>query len=773
MTTAAAPRAAAACRISHARDPLVDVLRSVALVRVILWHAFAAAWLSWVFPAMPVMFFLAGSLLASGVSRSSGWGDSLRLLARRARRVLVPFWVYAVGLLASLVVTYRATGRDVLATLMNDGRWHALLSWVLPLHGTGSPDVQQDWLTGHLWYLTDYLWLLLLLPLALFLARRIGIVVGLALLGLVLLEAAPVLGLPQLTGTVRIATGDLLCYGMFAVLGMAWAVRRPAATTRRGPVISRAAGGLAAIALAVALSQVVSLPRGSLNESYLLLALAALGWLLLISAAEQPLRRLVGIPRVTNVSRGISARALTLYLWHPAAIVLARNVAPEGWCAGPVILLLTVVFLVLAVLTFGWVEDVAARRPAQWWPGREVTGLPRTRLVRGTCQAGVVLTMAAVSGLTLVAVALAGVFSGESNQAADGIPRPSDRSALSDSAFAAAVQEEVNPRPGVVQALPGDQLQVILEQWTAAQPEISDAVVGIAAGSLTWSGRAAPRLGEQTSAEAEVGIASMTKTFTAVLAVQLAAEGALDLDAPMPDLPAVVAIPDGMTVTPRQLLQHSTGLIQYTSAPGYDPSRVYTAAELVSLSTQAPLEHPPDEGVTYSNSNYLWLGLLLESASGVDYGTLLKDRIIDPLGLRAVHLITDEVPGWVGFSSGGITATPADTAQFFDALINRGQLLPTETLQEMTDFNHLNVGLGIWPWCPCGETPEGSKWATGLGHFLADGAAVAFPEDQVAVYLRLGGPDDAPVAGDRMTEMKEQLMAVIRETVSDNQASSP
>lgn len=67
-----------------ARDPLVDALRSVALARVVLWHAFAAPWLSWIFPAMPVMFFLAGAVLAGSVSGARSDGG-IRMLGQIGR----------------------------------------------------------------------------------------------------------------------------------------------------------------------------------------------------------------------------------------------------------------------------------------------------------------------------------------------------------------------------------------------------------------------------------------------------------------------------------------------------------------------------------------------------------------------------------------------------------------------------------------------------------------------------------------------------------------
>lgn len=735
-----------------ARDPLVDALRSVALARVVLWHAFATPWLSWVFPAMPVMFFLAGAVLVGSVTKVRAT-DRTRTTGRRLVRILLPFWVYSAAVVAMTTLRPSVFGAD-------DGSWLPLVVPLPEANGTA-----RDWLTGHLWYLTDYLVLLVVLPMAVLLARRIGLVVGGALAGLAALELAPLAGLPSLVGPARMAVGDLLCYGLFAVLGMAWATRRPAATTGRAAVGRRGAGGVALIAATVVASAFVPLPRGSLNESYLLLAVAALGWLLLIGAAERPLRRLAGASRVASMTRAVSARALTIYLWHPAAILVALAVVADGPLAGPTVLLVTVLLTATAVAAVGWVEDAAARRPARWWPGRPRQSPPRADRTGAGPRAipvRVGLLTAALAGVTLIVGAVGTVTADRFDATVSTLPPPSDRTALADTAFAAAARE-LRERPASTE-LRGDDLQVALDGWIATQPEINDAVVSVAAGPQVWSGSAARPDGEPRAAESSVGIASITKTFTASLAIQLAEEGLLDLDAPVSDLPEVMSLPDGGTITPRQLLQHSSGLIQYTDAPGYDPGRVYTAGELVSLSTQAPLAHPIDAGVTYSNSNYLWLGLILESVTASTYGNLLADRISGPLGLSTVELAADGRTGWVGAASGGVSATPADVARFFDALLNRNELLSDEGRQRMTDLSRLNGGLGIWPLCPCGETEGGGKWATGLGHFNGDGAAFAFPDDQLAVYLRIGGPGDPPIASERMVQMREELIELIRTT---------
>lgn len=89
--------------------------------------------------------------------------------------------------------------------------------------------------------------------------------------------------------------------------------------------------------------------------------------------------------------------------------------------------------------------------------------------------------------------------------------------------------------------------------------------------------------------------------------VQLAAEGRIDLDAPLQP-PAGVTAPE-LPITARMLLQHASGLENYPDVPGYRRDRHYTPAEAVSLSTRRRCASSPARR-WYSNANFLWLGLL-------------------------------------------------------------------------------------------------------------------------------------------------------------------
>ncbi len=766
---ATAPAPARTAR-GAARDPSLDVLRSVALVRVLLWHALAWAWLSWVFPAMPVMFFLAGSLLTAGTARRPWWRTALR----RARRLLVPFWAFGAVVLATTALTaWRSGGAPAVGEALPDGV--RLLGWLVPLAPPEGAEGQQGWLTSHLWYVSDYLWLLVLAPLVLRAARRPAAVLAVALTGLAVLELGPLVGLPTPEGALRTALGDLLCYGGFAVLGAAWARRGGAAGEPRTPRGRAAAAvlGVAALAAAAALTRLVPLDRGSLNSSWLLLALAALGWLALLAAVAGPLRRSSARPRVAGAARAVTARAVTVYLWHPAAIVLARTgvdaLAPAAApvVAVPAVLLLSVAGTAAAVLCAGWLEDVAAGRPPRWWP---TAARPLRRRDAPVVAGGVPL--AAVAACAALAVA----FTGGPSPSLLAIPGPSDRSALTRSAFGRVDDpaEVLAVRAEPLAELPAEDLQRSLDDWVAATDGIDAASVGVASGAaawdVVWEGTSSAALGEGLVAGLPVRAASLTKSVTAALLLQEAATGTVDLDAPVPDVPGVAPPADpahAAAITPRLLLQHASGLADYAGAPGHDPAQLYGPAELASLATSRPLLFAPGTDVAYSNAGYLWLGQLLEHVTGRPYADLVAERIAEPLGLATLHVDDTPLPGWVGSSSGGVVASPGDLARWQGALLASDLVLDADGRRQLTDLAERGVGLGTWPFCPCGTDGDGRRWAAAWGQTIAAGGAFTRPAERVAVMVHLQ-PE-----GERALEVAPSLGGVLMDALPGLEAPGP
>ncbi|WP_424889361.1 serine hydrolase domain-containing protein [Streptomyces sp. XH2] len=286
-----------------------------------------------------------------------------------------------------------------------------------------------------------------------------------------------------------------------------------------------------------------------------------------------------------------------------------------------------------------------------------------------------------------------------------------------------------------------------------------------------WS--AARGLADLTSrrpmrAEDRFRIGSVSKTFTATVVVQLAAEGRIGLDAPVERyLPGLLrgAGHDGRTVTVRQLLQHTSGLPDHvesvTGLPvGAWRYRHFEPRELIATALAMPR---PDKPWHYSTTNALVAGLVVEKVTGRGVEEEVTRRIIRPLGLRDTYWPGDATrirgphsrsyftgpgaPGgapprtdgteWnmtFGGAGGALVSTPSDLNRFLGAL-SGGELLPARFVAEMrrtvpADPERLwpgaRYGLGLiasplecggWWWGHAGTVPGGHRAlvATGPG----------------------------------------------------------
>ena len=229
-------------------------------------------------------------------------------------------------------------------------------------------------------------------------------------------------------------------------------------------------------------------------------------------------------------------------------------------------------------------------------------------------------------------------------------------------------------------------------------------------------------------------IASVTKAFVSVLVLQLEAEGKLDIDYPVDKyLPAVV--PNGKVITLRELMNHTSGLFNYTDDSAFvnDPftsfSRTWTPSELLAVAFAHPPNFAPGTNWSYSNTNYIVLGLVVEALTGKPIGQVLQERIFTPLGLTStsfpltIQLAPDLVHGYVkvegtpliditpglnptwGWAAGAIVSNPGDVATFYRALFTR-KLLPATQLAEMesTTTTSGTYALGIVSSSPsCGR----------------------------------------------------------------------
>ncbi len=163
-------------------------------------------------------------------------------------------------------------------------------------------------------------------------------------------------------------------------------------------------------------------------------------------------------------------------------------------------------------------------------------------------------------------------------------------------------------------------------------------------------------------------LASISKTFTAAVVLQLVEEGKLSLDQPV--APLLPAFGLDRRITVRMLLDHTSGLPDFFLGKGIDaalraaPAATWTAARAWSY---VPKPHAvPGRSWIYSNTNYMLLGQLVEVVTGDPLAREIRARLLDPLGLGTAWYQAVEAPleaGTLAYSlfakpGGGFRAVP-------------------------------------------------------------------------------------------------------------------
>ena len=711
-TTEGVPRS----RASVSRDSFLDVLRAIALTRVIIWHTFGLAFLSWIVATMPIMFFVAGTLLY----RSLDGRNATSVLKKRLRRLLVPFWFFGATVLGALSLLHIARPSE--ATRLEVGQ---LFAWVVPLVNPTASEWEAGWASAPLWYLRCYLWILLLSPLLLRGWRRWGYgLLGPAAVIVVATQAAADRITPGANDPIWIL-GDLGLYSMFVLLGFANAEGRLSDLSRRD-LVEWALIGASGAAVAW---QVFPSPDGVANHSYPTLAWLGIAWLAAIALLRPWLSRADEVPGIGPVVRWMTSRAMSIYLWHSPVIVLSYVLTRSiGIDPSPLVLLALVGagVVVMSVAT-GWIEDLAGGRPAELWPGRPLftsspaTGSgPRTTTIRTTLVGFVAATI--LLGLIARPTVLDQDAKGSpSVDAASGLGLPPAPSGRPDPT--AAVPPAAPESLPMASSTNDEALAALVDQWRTEH-----GVAGVRVGLSLASGERRTVLsganedGSAIAIDDIVPVTSITKTMTAALIVQLRDEGLLELDDTIPGLVANPDFAHSGVITYRQLLDHSSGLAPYQEAIGYDPSVPLDPVSAINLAGSTPLQWEPGTVGGYSNSGFLTLGRLIEQLTGESYDQAIERRILGPVGLTSTELETIPVAGWVGDSAGGIVSNVGDLLTWGDALYRAGSVVSPASLAEMTRIDpELASGLGTFPVCPCVEE-GGALQATSIGH---NGGSVA------------------------------------------------
>ena len=290
-----------------------------------------------------------------------------------------------------------------------------------------------------------------------------------------------------------------------------------------------------------------------------------------------------------------------------------------------------------------------------------------------------------------------------------------------------AASPQPEPLPGEW-TIPSDDTIADMLQARIAERDGAGYVVGVVEGDSARAIMVGNGFDENTIFE----IGSITKVFTSLILAQMVLDGTVSLDDP-----AANFLPDGATVptradqqiTLRHLSQHNSGLPRLPAnlapADAADPYADYTEADMLAF--LASYELPRDIGsqFEYSNLGVGLLGFALARAEGTDFETLLRNRILDPLGMDDTGItLTDEQQGrfatghdgymrltsaWdlsVLAGAGGMRSTLADMTTFANAALDSASPIAEAmqlTLAEARDVGGATMGLG---WI-VGKTPSG------------------------------------------------------------------
>jgi CubicO group peptidase (beta-lactamase class C family) len=132
-------------------------------------------------------------------------------------------------------------------------------------------------------------------------------------------------------------------------------------------------------------------------------------------------------------------------------------------------------------------------------------------------------------------------------------------------------------------------------------------------------------------------LGSITKQFTSMLIIQLVEQGKIKPDGKLSDYLPDYRKDTGERVTIHHLLTHTSGIPSYTGLPRFfqDVSRTtYPVDEFVKKYCSGDLQFEPGSKFAYNNSGYFLLGAIIEKLTGKTYEQVLKERILDPVGMK-------------------------------------------------------------------------------------------------------------------------------------------
>lgn len=222
------------------------------------------------------------------------------------------------------------------------------------------------------------------------------------------------------------------------------------------------------------------------------------------------------------------------------------------------------------------------------------------------------------------------------------------------------------------------------------------------------------------TADSAFRLASVSKQFTAMSVMVLAEDGSLSFDDPVSRYLPALAPYEGVTI--RQMMTHTSGLPEYYDVIDSSAGMPTNADALALLGTIAEPAFPPGDRYEYSNPAYDMLAPLVESVSGKDFATFMRERVFGPAGMQSSyifdhteplipHRVTGYEPDGAGFrlddydplnhivGSGGMYSTLNDLfrwdqALYTESLVSRSTLDEAFTTARLDNGEAIDYGFG-------------------------------------------------------------------------------
>ncbi len=265
-------------------------------------------------------------------------------------------------------------------------------------------------------------------------------------------------------------------------------------------------------------------------------------------------------------------------------------------------------------------------------------------------------------------------------------------------------------------------------------------------------------------------IASLTKQITASAIMRLVEQGKLhlndDIGQWIPQLPL-----KNNHVTVQQLLNHTSGIHNYTADPGFDSRLSVAAPHEVVLQWIAahPFDFAPGTKMSYSNTGYTVLGMIIEKVSGLSFAVFVEQEFFGPLGLRHTkycdshptdstiargyrgrdsgYVRTPDINMEIPFAAGSVCSTAADFATWERAFLE-GRVVSSASIRRMTTSDTLrdgtasNYGFGL----ELGHLGDYAAFTHGGGITGFESAEIVLPRDSVVVVVFTNTESRYPVS---------------------------